>query len=331
MCGPQSPSSRCCPGSPWSATTVDQSSPAAPSPCRPSPAPGSAGPWRWPSAPVAAGLRHLRLVRPALARRRLLPVAAGALVGLVAGTSIPVSLWLPAAAARRQPGRAVPGGRLLLPAGVRRPPGRAVHAGDPVRDPDRCRHLHLRPGPHPDRAAGPDPRWNRCALRLLAVHRLPDRRARALRGRRAPRRHRILDLAAPAAPRARAPPGHSPAGSPAPADRGRAGLSWSSSPDPHAGLEPGDYPRAAADQVSASSDRALPAPGQDRAIPDCTGDPTTASMGRADASSPSPARSSGGLSGCSASDNARRPVGGLHPHADGTCLRTGPRISAAVG
>ena len=58
-------------------------------------------------APVPAGVRRLRLVRDAVARRRAsAPRTAGALVGLVAAMSIPLSLWAPP----RWPGPATSGG-----------------------------------------------------------------------------------------------------------------------------------------------------------------------------------------------------------------------------
>ena len=61
------------------------------------------------------------------------PVAAGALVGLVGGVSIPLSLWLPHG--RRpagEPGRHPARGDRLLPGRVRRADGRAVLPGRPV-------------------------------------------------------------------------------------------------------------------------------------------------------------------------------------------------------
>ena len=79
-------------------------------------------------AAVAAGLLDLRLVRPALARQRLLRRRRpGCWSGSSPAVSIPLSLWLPAAGRpARGPARADARGDGLLPRRLRRADGRAA-------------------------------------------------------------------------------------------------------------------------------------------------------------------------------------------------------------
>ncbi len=119
---------------------------------------------------------------------------ASALVGIVAGVSIPLSFVLPQAVARPGDQRWVvmlviacyPVAYLGL---IWDPDGLAVlwalalgHRAHDV--PDRA-HLHRAAHPHRRRDGG--------AVGVDAVDRLPDGRARPVRGRRGPRGHRRLD------------------------------------------------------------------------------------------------------------------------------------------
>ena len=90
----------------------------------------------------------------------------------------------------------------LLPDRLRRPDDRAVPARAAVGGPGRHRDGDVPADPHPDRAARPHPRGHRGAVGVHPVDRLPDRRGRAVHGRRPALRHRRLDRAAGAAARA---------------------------------------------------------------------------------------------------------------------------------
>ena len=167
-----------------------------------SPAPGSA--WRWRcffGLQSHAGLRHLRLVRPALAGQRL----------LAPGRPAPWSVAWPRCRSRCRCGRPRrwPGAsdqrRILLAVMLCYPVGYvglmvaphdlailwAVLVGVGAGDlPDRA---------DPDRAALAHAGGHRRAVRLHPVDGLPARRDRPVRGRHAPRPHRRLDRAAGAA------------------------------------------------------------------------------------------------------------------------------------
>ena len=125
------------------------------------------------------------------------PTTAGILLGLVAAVSIPLSLWLPAAAARAEDQRKILTavmacyplgyvGLLVAPHSLAVPCALLVGVGA----------THVPADPHHDRAALAHPRRHRGPLGVHAVRGLPDGRGRPVRGRRPLREHRRLDLAA---------------------------------------------------------------------------------------------------------------------------------------
>ena len=132
---------------------------------------------------------------------------AGLLLGLVTGTSIPLSFAVPALAARFADLRLLVTalmvcypigylGLVLAPHG-----GAVVWAVD-----DRHRDLHVPADPHPDRAEGADSGRHGRPLRLHPGHRVPDRSGGPVRRGRAPRPLRRLDRAAAGAAGAERPP-----------------------------------------------------------------------------------------------------------------------------
>ena len=122
------------------------------------------------------------------------PTAAGILVGIVAATSIPLSLWLPTAAAKREDQRGIllavmacyPIGYLGL---MVSPYDLAIAVGGHHR---RC-DLHVPADPDLHRAALADPVGHGRAVRLHPVRRVPAGRGRAVHRRPAARRVRRLD------------------------------------------------------------------------------------------------------------------------------------------
>ena len=151
---------------------------------------------------------------------------AGLLLGIVAGVSIPLSLLLPSAAARRADQRG-----LILAVLACYPVGYAMllidrpHPGHPSRPVRRGRVLRLPRRPDADRPTRAHPRRHRRAVRVHPVAGLPDRGDRAVRDRGRLRRHRRLDRPALAAHGAgAAPPGRRGVRRPTGVPRGPAAL-----------------------------------------------------------------------------------------------------------
>ena len=115
---------------------------------------------------------------------------AGLLLGVITGVSIPLSILIPWLVGRAddQTAADVPGDG-LLPDRLPRAGLRAARRGTGLGRLRRHRAVHLPAHPDPDRAARPHPRRDGCTVGLHAVHRLPDRRDRAVRRRGAARPH----------------------------------------------------------------------------------------------------------------------------------------------
>ena len=110
-------------------------------------------------AAVDAGVRRSSAgSRRSGATRATAPTAAGALVGVVAGISIPLSAWVPAAdRTAGQPAVGADHGDAAVPGRLPRPGRRAARPGRALGAGPRRRHHDVPDGAHPDRAARRDP------------------------------------------------------------------------------------------------------------------------------------------------------------------------------
>ena len=135
------------------------------------------------------------------------PTQAGLLLGLLAATAIPLSLWAPTRLAKSHDPRGLLFAILACYlVGYVGPDDRSALDGDRVGAVRRRRHHGVPADPHARRPARAHTRGHRGAVGGHAVGGLPDRGGRAVRDRRAVRRHRRLDLAARGADRDGAAP-----------------------------------------------------------------------------------------------------------------------------